>query len=101
MHAVIPMSQLLTHMAGPNDTNPQEQGNKIELYGLRKQDPTKTPNRKVKHKVAMTQVMTLLLKLVMLVMLTGKTMAHKSMKVLPTKRGGADAELAMDNETLH
>ena len=56
----------------------------------------------VKHKVvAMTQVMALLLKLVMLVMLTGTTMAHKSMKAPPTKRGGADAERAMNNEMLH
>ena len=45
--------------------------------------------------------MALLLKLVMLVTLTGTTMAHKSMKAIPIKRGGADAELAMDNETLH
>ena len=45
--------------------------------------------------------MTLLLKLMMMmVTLTGTTMAHKSMKA-PTKRGGADIELAMDNETLH
>ena len=45
--------------------------------------------------------MALLLKLVMLVTLTGTTVAHKSMKALPTKRGGADAEDAMNNETLH
>ena len=37
----------------------------------------------------------------MLVTLTGITMAHKSMKAHPTKRGGADAKLAMDNEMLH
>ena len=49
----------------------------------------------------MTQVMVRMLKLVMLVMLTGKTVAHKSMKALPTKRGGADAERAMNNETIH
>ena len=46
--------------------------------------------------------MALLLKLVILVMMTGTTVAHKSMKVAPfTKRGGADAEHAMNNETLH
>jgi len=45
--------------------------------------------------------MALMLKLVMLVTLTGTTVAHKSMKALPTKRGGADAERAMNNETLH
>ena len=56
----------------------------------------------VKHKVvAMTRVMALMLKLVMLVTLTGTIVAHKSMKALPIKRGGADAELSMDNETLH
>jgi hypothetical protein len=45
--------------------------------------------------------MALLLKLVMLVKLTDTTVAHKSMKAPPTKRGGADAERAMNNETLH
>ena len=45
--------------------------------------------------------MTLLLKLVMLVTMTDTTVAHKSMKAPPTKRGSADAELAMNNETLH
>ena len=42
-----------------------------------------------------------MLKPVMLVTLTGTIVAHKSMKELPTKRGVADAELAVDNETLH
>ena len=105
----------------------QEQGNDIEVYGLGQQGPTESmvsvenniENYKIqvpmsmaqqrlekltrmKHKiVAMTQVMTLLLKLVMLATLTGTTMAHNSMKAPSTKRGGADAELAMDNETLH
>jgi len=45
--------------------------------------------------------MTLLLKLMMLVTLNGTTRAHKSMKAFFTKRGDADAELTMDNETLH
>ena len=45
--------------------------------------------------------MTLLLDLVMLVTMNGTTVAHKSMKAPPTKRGGADAERAMNNETLH
>ena len=45
--------------------------------------------------------MALLLKLVMLVTMTGTTVAHKSMKAPPTKRGGADAERAMNNEMLH
>ena len=45
--------------------------------------------------------MALLLKLVMFVTLTGTTVAHKSMQAPPTKRGGADAERAMNNETLH
>ena len=45
--------------------------------------------------------MALLLKLVMLVMMTGTTVVHKSMKAPPNKRGGADAECAMDKETLH
>ena len=45
--------------------------------------------------------MALLLKLVMLVTLTGTAVAHKSMKAPPTKRGGADAEHAMNNETPH
>jgi hypothetical protein len=45
--------------------------------------------------------MVLMLKLVMLVTLTNMTVAHKSMKALPTKREGADAERAMNNETLH
>ena len=45
--------------------------------------------------------MALLLKLAMLVTLTGTTMVHKSMKAPPTKRGGADAERAMNKETVH
>ena len=93
------------------DAVPQEQGNKVKVDGLRQQDPTEAQSYKgkkhkiaptwLKHKVAMTRVLMLLLKLVMLVTLTGTTMAHKSIKALPTKRGGADAELARDNETLH
>jgi hypothetical protein len=93
------------------DAVPQEQGNMVKVDGLGQQDPTKAQIYKgkkhkialtqVKHKVALTQVITLLLKLVMLVTLTGTTMAQKSIKALPTKRGGAVAELAMDNETLH
>ena len=56
----------------------------------------------VKHKnVALTQVMALLLKLVMLVTMTGTTVAHKFMKAPPTKRRGADADCALNNETLH
>ena len=51
--------------------------------------------------IAMTRVMALMLKLVMLVMLTYTNVAHKYMKALHTKRGGADAECAMNNETLH
>ena len=42
-----------------------------------------------------------MLKMVMLVTLTGTIAVHKSMKALPIKTGGADAELAMNNETLH
>jgi hypothetical protein len=46
------------------DAVPQEQGTEIEVYGLGQQDPKgKKPNivlTWVKHKVAMTQVMTLL-----------------------------------------
>ena len=49
----------------------------------------------------MTQVMALMLKLVMLVTLTDTTVAYKHMKSPPTKREGADAERAMNNETLH
>ena len=45
--------------------------------------------------------MALLLKLVMLVKMTGTTVVHKSMKAPPTKRGGANAEHALNNETLH
>ena len=45
--------------------------------------------------------MTMLIKLVMLVLLTGTTMVHKSIKAPPTKRVDADPELAMDNETIH
>ena len=56
----------------------------------------------VKHKnIALARVMVLLLKLVILVTLTGTTVAHKTMKVPPTKRRGADDERAMNNETLH
>ncbi len=56
----------------------------------------------MKHKVvAMTQIMALMLKLMMLVTLTRTTVAHKSMKALPTKRVGADAESPMNNEMLH
>ena len=45
----------------------------------------------VKHKVvAMTQVMALLLRLVMLITLTGTTVAHKSMKH-PISRDGVQA----------
>jgi hypothetical protein len=105
------------------DAVPQEQGNKIEVYGLGQQGQTegmvfvekntekyriqfptsraqqrlKLPTQ-VKHKVvAMTRVMALMLKLVMLVTLTETPVAHKSMKALPTKREGADAESAMNN----
>ena len=67
------------------DAVPQKQGNEIDVYGLGQQDPTEAP----------------ILKLVMLVKLNSTTMTHKSMKALLTKRGGADSELAMDNETLH
>ena len=45
--------------------------------------------------------MTLLLDLVMLVTMNGTTVAHKSMKAPPTKRGGAAFEHALNNETLH
>ena len=105
------------------DVVPQEQGNKIKVYGLEQQGQTegmvfvekdtkkyriqfqmsRAQQRlklltQVKHKVvAMTQVMALMLKLVMLVTLTGTTVAHKSMKALPTKSEGADAERTMNN----
>ena len=115
-----------------SDEVPQEQGNKIEVYGLGQKGLTegmtfvkndiekykiwvptsmaqqslekliwvkhKVALTRAKHKVAMNQVMTLLLKLVMLVTLTDITMAHKSMKAILTKRWGADAELTMYNE---
>ncbi len=109
------------------DAVPQEQGNKIEVYSLgqkvhtecmvfvekdieqyRIQSPTSRAQQRlklptqVKHKViAMTRIMALMLKLMMFVTLTGTTVAHKSMKALPTKIEGADAERTMNNETLH
>ena len=56
----------------------------------------------MKHKVvAMTRVMALMLKLVMLVTLTNTTVAHKSIKAFLTKRDGAGAERTMNNEMLH
>ena len=65
---------------------------RIQFPTSRAQQRLKLPTQ-VKHKVvAMTQVMALMLKLMMLVILTGMTVVHKSIKALPTKRGGADAE---------
>ena len=63
------------------DAVPQEQGNKIEVYGLGQQGMVFVENK--------------------LVMLTGTIAVHKSMKALPIKTGGADTELAVNNETLH
>jgi hypothetical protein len=59
----------------------QEQGNKIEVYDLGQQGMVFVENK--------------------LVMLTGTIVVHKSMKALPIKTGGADTELAVNNETLH
>ena len=59
----------------------QKQGNKIEVYGLGQQCMVFVENK--------------------LVMLTGTIAVHKSMKALPIKTGGADTELAVNNETLH
>ena len=63
------------------DAVPQEQGNKIEVYDLGQQGMVFVENK--------------------LVMLTGTIVVHKSMKALPIKTGGADTELAVNNETLH
>ena len=76
------------------DSVPQKQGRNVEVNGLGQQNPTGAQSYKGKkhkvaltwmtHKVAMTRIMTLLSKLMMLVTLNGTTMAHKSMKALLT-----------------
>ena len=54
----------------------------------------------MKHKTAMAQVIMLLFKLMMLVTLTDTTKAGVT-KALPTKKGGVDSKIAIENETLH
>jgi hypothetical protein len=83
------------------DTVPQDQGNKTKVYGLGQQVPKEGKEHKeMKHKTAMAQVIMLLLNLMMLVALTDTTKAGVT-KALPTKKGGVNAKIAIENETLH
>jgi hypothetical protein len=97
------------------DAVPQDQGNKTKVYGLGQQSSTIAQRKKgkkhkvaltltwvklMKHKTAMACLIMLLLKLMMLVTLTNATKAGVT-KVLSTKKGGVDAKIAIENETLH
>jgi len=82
------------------DAVPQDQGNKTKVYGLGQQVPKEGKEHKeMKHKTAMARVIMLLLNLMMLVTLTKTTKAGVT-KALPTKKGGVNAEIAIENETL-
>jgi hypothetical protein len=97
------------------DAVPQDQGKKIKMYGLGQQVPTKAQSKEgkkhkvaltltwvkhLKHKTAMAQLLTLMLKLMMLVTLTNTTKVGVT-KALHTKKGGVDAKIVIENETLH
>jgi hypothetical protein len=83
------------------DAVPQDQGNKTKVYGLGQQVPKEGKEHKeMKHKTAMARVIMLVLNLMMLVTLTETTKAGVK-KALLTKKGGVDAEIAIQNETLH
>jgi hypothetical protein len=83
------------------DAVPQDQGNKTKVYGLGQQVPKEGKEHKeMKHKTAMARVIMLLLNLMMLVTLTETTKAGVT-KALLAKKGGVDAEIAIQNETLH
>jgi hypothetical protein len=97
------------------DAVPQDQGKKIKVYGLGQQVPTKAQSKEgkkhkvaltltrvkhMKHKTAMSQGITLMLKLMIMVMLTDTAKVGVT-KALPTKKGGVDAEIAMEYETLY
>jgi hypothetical protein len=83
------------------DAVPQDQGNKTKVYGLGQQVPKEGKEHKeMRHKTAMARVIMLLLNLIMLVTLTDTTKAGVP-KALPTTKGGVDAKIAIENETLH
>ncbi len=97
------------------DAVSQDQGNKTKVYGLEQQVPTIAQSKEgkkhkvaltltrvkhMKHKTAIARVLTLMLMLMMLITLTDTTKVGAT-KTRPTKKGGVDAKIAMEYETLY